>query len=455
MTTIRLNTQIPGPKSQALSARRAQAVPRGLSHGTPIYVAKAEDAWLEDVDGNRYIDFAGGIGCANAGHRQQAVVEAVQAQLNKFLHTCVQVTPYEGYVELAERMNKITPGKFPKKTLFVNSGAEAVENAVKIARAYTKRPAIIAFEDAFHGRTMMTLALTSKTHPYKAGFAPFTGDVYRIPFAYCYRCSYNLKYPSCDLYCARHLEDTFKRVVAQEEVAAVIAEPVMGEGGFIAPPSDYFKVLLDLCHKHGVLFLADEVQSGFGRTGAMFASERYGIEPDLIVTAKSLGGGLPLAAVTGRAEIMDAPGPGGLGGTFAGNPLSCAAALAVLDLFEKENLLARANELGDRFQRRAREWQRRWPIIGDVRGLGGMQAIELVKSQETKTPATDETKQITQHCYERGLITITAGSYSNVIRVLVPLVATNEQIDEGLDVLESALALVCDKKDAAAQLVSK
>jgi 4-aminobutyrate aminotransferase/(S)-3-amino-2-methylpropionate transaminase len=453
MSTIHLRTQIPGTNSRALSERRSQAVPRGLSHGTPIYVAKAEDAWLEDVDGNRYIDFAGGIGCANAGHRQEAVINAIRSQLDKFLHTCVQVTPYEDYIRLAERMNEVTPGKFPKKTLFVNSGAEAVENAVKIARAYTKRPAIIAFEDAFHGRTMMTLALTSKTHPYKAGFAPFPGEVYRVPFAYCYRCSYNLKYPSCDLYCARHLEDTFKRVVANEEVAAVIAEPVLGEGGFVAPPPDYFKVLIDLCRKHGILFIADEIQSGFGRTGAMFASERYGIEPDLLVTAKSLGGGLPLAAVTGRAEIMDAPAAGGLGGTFAGNPLSCAAALAVVDLFETDNLLVRANELGDRFQRRAREWQRRWPVVGDVRGLGGMQAIELVKSQETKTPAAEETKQITQYCYEHGLITITAGSYSNVIRILVPLVATNEQMDEGLDVLESALAAVCDKKGALAQLV--
>ncbi len=453
MSTIQLRTPIPGPKSKALAARRAQAVPRGLSHGTPIYVAKAEGAWLEDVDGNRYIDFAGGIGCLNVGHRREAIVRSVREQLDRFMHTCVQVTPYEGYIRLAERMNDVTPGKFPKKTLFVNSGAEAIENVVKIARAYTKRPAIIAFEDAFHGRTMMTLALTSKTHPYKAGFAPFPGDVYRIPFAYCYRCSYSLKYPSCDLYCARHLEDTFKRVVANEEVAAVIAEPVLGEGGFIAPPPDYFKVLVDLCHKYGVLFIADEVQSGFGRTGAMFASERYGIEPDILVTAKSLGGGLPLAAVTGRAEIMDAPAPGGLGGTFAGNPLSCAAALAVLDLFEHEDLLTRANELGDQFQRRARDWQRRWPLVGDVRGLGGMQAIELVQSQETKAPAAEETKQITQYCYEHGLITITAGTYSNVIRVLVPLVATKEQIDEGLDVLESALAKACEKKDVVAQLV--
>jgi 4-aminobutyrate aminotransferase/(S)-3-amino-2-methylpropionate transaminase len=453
MSTIQIRTEIPGPKSKALSERRAKAVPRGLSHGTPIYVAKAEDDWLEDVDGNRYIDFAGGIGCLNVGHRQQSVVDAIKNQADNFLHTCVQVTPYESYVHLAERMNEVTPGKFAKKTIFINSGAEAVENAVKIARAYTKRPGIIAFEDAFHGRTMMTLALTSKTHPYKAGFAPFPGEVYRVPFAYCYRCSYNLKYPSCDLYCARHLEDTFKRVVANEEVAAVIAEPVMGEGGFIAPPLDYFKVLIDLCRKHGILFIADEVQSGFGRTGTLFASERYGIEPDLVVTAKSLGGGLPIAAVTGRAEIMDAPGIGGLGGTFAGNPLSCAAALAVLDLFDKENLLERANQLGERFQRRAREWQRRWPIVGDVRGLGGMQAIELVQSQSTKVPATAETKQITQYCYEHGLITITAGTYSNVIRILVPMVATDAQIDEGLDVLESALATVCDKKGAVAQLV--
>jgi 4-aminobutyrate aminotransferase/(S)-3-amino-2-methylpropionate transaminase len=452
MPTIQLRTAIPGPKSRALSERRAKAVPRGLSHGTPIYVAQAEAAWLEDVDGNRYLDFAGGIGCLNVGHRQKGVIEAVKDQLDHFLHTCVQVTPYESYVRLAERMNEVTPGRFAKKTIFLNSGAEAVENAVKIARAYTKRPGIIAFEDAFHGRTMMTLALTSKTHPYKAGFAPFPSEVYRVPFAYCYRCSYNLKYPSCDLYCARHLHDTFKRVVANEEVAAVIAEPVLGEGGFIAPPPDYFQVLIDLCHKHGILFIADEVQSGFGRTGALFASERYGIEPDLIVTAKSLGGGLPLAAVTGRAEIMDAPGPGGLGGTFGGNPLSCAAALAVLDLFERENLLERANELGDRFQTRAREWRCRWPIIGDVRGLGGMQAIELVQSQESKTPATDETKKITQYCYEHGVITITAGTHSNVIRILVPLIATDAQFDEGLAVLESGLAAVCDKKGAVAQL---
>jgi 4-aminobutyrate aminotransferase / (S)-3-amino-2-methylpropionate transaminase / 5-aminovalerate transaminase len=454
MATIQLKTEIPGPKSKALSERRSAAVPRGLSHATPIYVAKTEGAILEDVDGNRYIDFAGGIGCLNTGHRAPGVLTAIERQLDKFLHTCVQVTPYESYIRLAERLNQITPGKFPKKTLFVNTGAEAVENAVKIARAATGRPGIIAFEDAFHGRTMMALSLTSKTHPYKAGFQPFPGEVYRIPYAYCYRCSYSLKYPSCDLYCARHLEDTFKRVVAHEGVAAVIAEPVLGEGGFVAPPQDYFRILIDICHTHGVLFIADEVQTGFGRTGALFASERYGIEPDIIITAKSIGGGLPLAAITGRAEIMDAPGPGGLGGTFGGNPLACEAALAVLDMFEHQDLNARANELGHLFQKRACEWQKRWPMIGEVRGLGAMQALELVQSPDKREPATEETKAITQYCYEHGVITISAGTYGNVIRLLMPLVITDAQMDEALDVLEGALKTVYEKKhEAAAQPV--
>jgi len=450
MSTIQLRTPIPGPKSAALGARKDKAVPRGLSNATPVFVARSQDAWLEDVDGNRFLDFAGGIGCLNTGHRNETVISAIESQLKSFLHTCAQVTPYENYVRLAERMNQITPGKFPKKTLFVNTGAEAVENAIKIARAHTGRSGVIAFEDAFHGRTMMTLALTSKTHPYKAGFAPFPSDVYRIPYAYCYRCSYSLKYPSCEVFCARHLEDTFKRVVASEDVAAVIAEPVLGEGGFIAPPPEFFRILMEICNRHGVLFIADEVQSGFGRTGKMFACEHYGIEPDMLLTAKSLGGGLPLAAVTGRAEVMDAPGPGGLGGTFAGNPVSCAAANAVLDVLEQGNLLERANVIGERFDRRARELQSRYEIIGDVRGLGGMRAIELVKSRETREPAADETKQITKYCYEHGLITITAGSYGNVIRVLVPLVITDEQMEEALGVLEEALASVCASQPALA-----
>src|SRR5579884_3601262 len=449
MGTIQLKTPIPGPKSRALAARREGAVPRGLSHALPIYVAHAQDAWLEDVDGNRFLDFAGGIGCLNSGHRNQHVVAELESQLQKFLHTCSQVTPYENYIRLAERLNQITPGKFPKKTLLVNTGAEAVENAVKIARAHTGRSGIIAFEDAFHGRTMMTLALTSKTHPYKAGFAPFPSDVYRIPYAYCYRCSYSLKYPSCDVYCARHLEDTFKRVVAAEEVGAVIAEPVLGEGGFVNPPPEFFRILMEICHKHGILFIADEVQSGFGRTGKMFASEHYAVEPDLLVSAKSLGGGLPLAAVTGRAEIMDAPGVGGLGGTFGGNPLACAAALAALEMIEKEGLLARSSAIGKRFVERAREWQKRFPLVGEVRGLGGMCAVELVKDQASREPAGEETKKVAQYCYEHGLITITAGTYGNVMRILVPLVVTDEEFDEGLDILEAALAAVAEKMQMA------
>src|SRR5579862_5021220 len=325
MATIQLRTPIPGPKSQELMQRRNAAVVRGAYHATPVFIAKAEGAVIEDVDGNRLIDFAGGIGCLNTGHRAPAVIDAIRRQLDRFLHTSFNVLPYESYIALAERLNAIAPGIGPKKTLLVNTGAEAVENAIKIARSYTKRQAIICFEDAFHGRTYMAMAATSKTHPYKAGFEPFPGEVYRIPYAYCYRCSYSLKYPSCEVHCARHIEDTFKRVVAAESVAAVVVEPVLGEGGFVTPPAEFYPTLTAICRKHGILLIADEVQTGFARTGAMFASEQLGLDPDLVTMAKSLTGGLPMAAVTGRAEIMDAPGAGQLGGTFAGNPLACEA----------------------------------------------------------------------------------------------------------------------------------
>jgi 4-aminobutyrate aminotransferase/(S)-3-amino-2-methylpropionate transaminase len=452
MGTIQLRTPIPGPRSVDLMRRRNAAVVHAAFHATPVFVAKAEGAAVEDVDGNRLIDFAGGIGCLNTGHRAPAVVEAIRRQLDRFLHTSFNVLPYESYVALAERLNAITPGRFLKKTVLVNSGAEAVENAIKIARCYTKRPAILSFEDAFHGRTYMAMAVTSKTHPYKAGFEPFPGDVYRVPFAYCYRCSYSLEYPSCGMHCARHIEDTFKRVVAAESVAAVIAEPIMGEGGFITPPAEFFPILSDICRKHGILLIADEVQTGFARTGALFACERLGLEPDIMVMAKSLSGGLPLAAVTGRAEIMDAPGIGGLGGTFGGNPAACAAALAVLDMIEKENLCARANALGDHFRKRAAEWQSRWELVGEVRGLGAMQALELVRSRTTREPADEETKQVSQYCYEHGLVTITAGSYGNVIRLLMPLVISDAQMEEALDVLEGALQAVSESKGVLAQV---
>jgi 4-aminobutyrate aminotransferase/(S)-3-amino-2-methylpropionate transaminase len=370
------------------------------------------------------------------------VVAALRRQLDRFLHTCFMVTPYEGYVKLAEKLNAAAPGDFPKKTLLLNSGAEAVENAVKIARAYTRRPAVICFEDAFHGRTLLTMSLTSKTHPYKAGFEPFASDIYRVPYAYCYRCSYGLTYPSCAVHCAHHLEDTFTRVVAAESVAAVIVEPVLGEGGFVMPPREFLGIVQEICRRHGIVFVADEVQTGFGRTGKLFACEHYGIAPDLLVTAKSLGGGLPLAAVTGRAEIMDHTGPGSLGGTFGGNPLACEAALAVLEAMEREKLPDRATRLGERFAIRARDWQKRWPVVGEVRGLGAMQAIELVRSKDTREPAADETKQIARYCYEHGLIVLTTGSYSNVIRLLMPLVIMDAEFDEGLGVLEAAFESV-------------
>jgi 4-aminobutyrate aminotransferase / (S)-3-amino-2-methylpropionate transaminase / 5-aminovalerate transaminase len=450
MATIQLRTPIPGPQSQELMRRRVAAVPRGVYHATPIFAARAEGAVVEDVDGNRLIDFAGGIGCLNVGHRAPRVVAAIREQVDAFLHSCFSVAPYAKYIELAEKMNSLVPADFPKKTILVNSGAEAVENAVKIARAYTHRPAIICFEDAFHGRTMLTMSLTSKTHPYKAGFEPFATDIYRIPYAYCYRCSYSLKYPSCNVFCAHHLEDTFKRLVAAEAVAAVVVEPVLGEGGFVVPPREFFSILQDICRKHKILFIADEVQSGFGRTGAMFACERFGMVPDMLVSAKSIAGGLPLAAVTGRAEVMDAPGVGGLGGTFGGNPVSCAAALAAIETLERENLSARAEKLGEQFDARARTWQKKLPLIGDVRGLGAMRALELVRSAESRGPAKEETEQVLRYCHEHGWILLSSGSYGNVVRILVPLVIADEQFEEGLDILGAALQSVTDAHLAAA-----
>src|SRR5271154_2489735 len=444
MATIQIRTEIPGPRSRALMVRREAAVPRGPYNTTPVFAARAEGATIEDVDGNRYLDFAGGIGCLNVGHRATRVVSAIQEQLDKHLHLCFAVTPYESYIALAEKLNVLAPGNFAKKTIVLNTGAEAVENAVKIARAYTKRPAIICFEDAFHGRTLMTMTLTSKAHPYKAGFEPFASDVYRIPFAYSYRSEAGATAETF----AHHLENAFKRQVAAESVAAVIAEPVLGEGGFVVPPRDYFKALQAICRKHGILFIADEVQSGFARTGKWFASEHFGIEPDLIAMAKSLGGGMPIAAVTGRAEIMDAPGPGALGGTYCGHPLSCAAALAAIETIEKDGLLARSTAIGKRFEQRAHSWQKKWPLVGDVRGLGGMCAIELVRNLETREPADTETKEIAKYCYEHGLIIITAGTFNNVVRILVPLVVSDEQLNEGLDVIEAALANVAERRQA-------
>lgn len=438
---IRKITDIPGPRSRALMERRQQAVPRGPFNVAPIFVKSTRGAIVEDVDGNTYIDFAGGIGCLNVGSCAPEVVAAIKAQADDYLHTCFHVTMYEPYIRLAERLNQLTPGDFPKKTFFANSGAEAVENAIKIARSFTGRPGIIAFEDAFHGRTLLALSLTSKIRPYKFGFGPFAPEVYRLPYGYCYRCAYGLTYPDCQMRCARRaLEDFFKRYVAAESAAAVIVEPVLGEGGFVAPPREFFVELQQVCRDHGILLIADEVQTGMGRTGTLFACEQFGIEPDILIAAKSLGGGLPISSITGRAEIMDQPMVGGLGGTFGGNPAACRAALAVLDLIERDNLCQRAKQIGEIVMTRFRAFQQQYPLIGDVRGLGAMCALELVKNRETKEPAKEAAEQFTQRALQHGLITITAGTFGNVIRTLMPLVITDEELEMGLNIVEQTLS---------------
>jgi 4-aminobutyrate aminotransferase/(S)-3-amino-2-methylpropionate transaminase len=439
MSAIQLKTEVPGPRSRELFARREAAVPRGPANVTPVFAKEGSGALLTDVDGNRFIDFAGGIGCLNLGHANDAVVEAATAQLERMTHGCFHVTPYEGYVRLAERLNALVPGDFKNKTFFANSGAEAVENAVKIARVATGREAIIAFEDGFHGRTLLAMSLTSKVHPYKAGFGPFAPEIYRIPYAYCYRCSYNLEHPSCGVSCADALEDYFKRYVAVENVAAVILEPILGEGGFVVPPKEFLPKLREITARHGILLIADEVQTGFGRTGRLFAIEESGVVPDILIAAKSIAGGLPLSSITGRAEIMDAAGIGGLGGTFGGNPVSLAAAHAILDQLESGAVFEKARRIGRVFSERATAWKAKYPIVGDVRGVGAMWAIELVKDRATKAPAKDETSAVSKRCYERGLITITAGTYGNILRTLMPLVIRDEELHEGLDVLEGAI----------------
>ena len=424
--------------NQELMALREEHVPRGPFNITPIFVKRARGAIIEDVEGKNYIDFAGGIGVENVGHCAEQVVSAIKEQAEQFIHTCFHVAMYEPYVELARRMNEITPGDFPKKTFFVNSGAEAVENGVKIARYATKRAAIIAFRNAFHGRTYMAMTLTSQVKPYKWGFGPFCPEVYRMPYAYCYRCPFGLKYPACEIYCADYLEEFFTGNVAADAVAAVIAEPVQGEGGFIVPPPEYFKRIKAICENHGILFIMDEIQSGMGRTGKLFACEHFDVIPDIILTGKSIAAGLPLAGISGKADIMDRPHVGGLGGTYSGNPLSCKAGLAVLDLLQGE-LLEKAVQLGEKVRDRLLNLQEKYEIIGDVRGLGPMIGMELVKDRQSKEPAPDETQELVKRCYENGLIVLRCGAYHNVIRILVPLVITDEQLERGFAILEDRL----------------
>ena len=425
-------------KNQELMELRRKHVPPAPFNITPIFVKRAKGAVIEDVEGKEYIDFAGGIGVENVGHCAEKVVDAIKQQAEQFIHTCFHVVMYEPYVELAKKLNELTPGTFPKKTMFVNSGAEAVENSIKIARYATKRQAIIAYENAFHGRTYMAMTLTSQVKPYKWGFGPFCPEIYRMPFPYCYRCPFGLKYPDCNLHCADYLEKFFISYVAADSVAAIIVEAVQGEGGFIVPPPGYFNKLKAICESHGIVLIVDEIQSGMGRTGKLFASEHFNLIPDIILTGKSIAAGLPLAGVTGRADLMDAPHVGGLGGTYGGNPIACRAGLAVLDTLD-DKMLENARRLGDNLRERLVDMQKRYEIIGDVRGLGPMIGMELVKDRETKEPAPDETKQIATRCFEKGLIVLTCGVYHNVIRILVPLVIPDDQVEQGFGILEDSL----------------
>jgi 4-aminobutyrate aminotransferase / (S)-3-amino-2-methylpropionate transaminase / 5-aminovalerate transaminase len=430
--TIELNTAIPGPRSREILERKERVVAEPLSIYMPVVIAEGRGATLTDVDGNTFIDFTGGVGCLNVGHSHPRVVEAAQQQLERFSHTDFTIVPYEVYVTLAERLLAASPFRTPAKAAFFNAGTEAIENAIKFARAHTGRPAVIAFEGGFHGRTLLSLSLTSKTHPYKAGLGPFAPEVYRVPFPNDYRGPTATE-------ALEALERTLITQVAAETVAAIVIEPVQGEGGFVVAPREFMEGVRRICDEHGIVMVVDEVQTGFGRTGKLFAIEHYGIEPDLMTIAKSIAAGLPLSGVLGKAEIMDAPGDSAIGGTYVGNPVAQAAALAVLDVFEEDEINDRARQIGETIRARMDSWRERWPQIGDVRGLGAMLAIELVRDPATKEPDADTASAIVEAASERGLLLLKSGIYSNCIRVLAPLVLTDAEVDEALAVWEEAL----------------
>jgi 4-aminobutyrate aminotransferase/(S)-3-amino-2-methylpropionate transaminase len=433
---IKLNTTIPGPKAQALLEKREKNIPRGPSNLVPSFAERGKGALLTDVDGNTFIDFAGAIGTLNAGHCPPKVVEALKEQLDQYIHPGFNVMMYEPYVKLAEKLNQITPGSHEKKTFFLNSGAEAVENAVKIARKYTGRKGIISFERGFHGRTLLTMSLTSKVKPYKYEFGPFAPDTYKMRYPYYYRAPFGITPGELDQEILRQLEDFFISEVPAEEVAAIIMEPVQGEGGFIVPSEKFVQGVKKICEKYGILFIADEIQTGFGRTGKMFAVEHYDVVPDLMTMSKSIAAGLPISAVTGRAEIMDAPNPGEIGGTYGGSPLGCVAALKVIEMIEKDGLVNRANVIGKKMIARFEQMKQKFNFIGDVRGLGAMCALEVVKDRISKEPDKELAGRIIQECVCRGVIILGAGLYGNVIRMLSPLVITDDQLEEGLGVME-------------------
>ncbi|MGB8693581.1 MAG: 4-aminobutyrate--2-oxoglutarate transaminase [Steroidobacteraceae bacterium] len=422
-----------------LQQRRIAAIPRGVANSLPNYAARASNSELWDVDGRRFIDFASGIAVLNVGHCHPKVVAAVNAQLGLLTHAAFQITPYANYVEVAEHLNKLAPGPTPKKSMLFSTGAEAVENAVKIARYHTRRAGVIAFSGAFHGRTLATMTLTGKVQPYKAGFGPLLANVYHVPFPMEY-------HGITSEHSLAAIEQLFKADVDPAQVAAIIIEPVQGEGGFYIAPPQFLRALRALCDKHGIVLIIDEIQSGFARTGRMFAVEHAGVEPDLMTVAKSIAGGLPLSAVIGKAEIMDAPPPGGLGGTYAGSPLACAAALAVFDVIASENLLERSQRIGELLQTRLRKLQQRFPVIGEVRGVGAMVAMELVKNNNAEQPEAELTRALVLAAAAHGLVILSCGVYSNVIRFLTPLTISDALLSEGLDKLEAALSEVTTKR---------
>jgi 4-aminobutyrate aminotransferase/(S)-3-amino-2-methylpropionate transaminase len=432
---IEIRTAIPGPRSLEILEREGRAVARPLIVHEPIVADRARGATITDVDGNTFVDFVGGVGVANVGHNHPRVMEAISEQVDRFLHTDFTVVPYEGYIELAERLGALVPIGGETRGAFFNAGAEAVENAVKLARLYTKRQGVIAFEGAFHGRTWMALTMTSKTHPYKRNLGPFAPEVYRAPYPNAYR--------GPDAATAlKALERLFTTHVSPEHVAAIVFEPQQGEGGFLPAPPEFVEGLRTICDAHGIVLVADEVQTGFGRTGRMFAMEHFEVEPDLMIVAKSIAGGLPLSGVVGRASIMDDPHSGAIGGTFIGNPVALAAALAVLDVFAEEQLVERAQLLGAALRARMLDWQTRWPQIGDVRGLGAMLALELVRDPATKAPAPELVEQVIDEALQRGLLLLKAGVDGNCIRVLCPLTTSDAELDDGLRAWEEALAVV-------------
>ena len=422
-----------------LQQRRIAAIPRGVANSLPNYAARASNSELWDVDGRRFIDFASGIAVLNVGHCHPRVVAAVNAQLGLLTHAAFQITPYANYIEVAEHLNKMAPGPTPKKTMLFSTGAEAVENAVKIARYHTRRAGVIAFSGAFHGRTLATMTLTGKVQPYKAGFGPLLPSVFHVPFPMAYHGVSSEQ----SLAAIEHL---FKADVDPAQVAAIIIEPVQGEGGFYIAPPEFLRALRALCDRHGIMLIIDEIQSGFARTGRMFAIEHAGVEPDLMTVAKSIAGGLPLSAVVGKAEIMDAPPPGGLGGTYAGSPLACAAALAVFEVIASENLLQRSQRIGELLQTRLRKLQQRFPVIGEIRGVGAMVAMELVKNGSAEQPDAELTRALVLAAAAQGLVILSCGVYSNVIRFLTPLTISDALLSEGMDKLEAALSEVTAKR---------